>query len=442
MSIFIKKQRKDYDTTNELSLIEKENRRVIVGKSQKSNYGIFGDCFSQSKEFVDQLCEKSSTKFYDTETIAHELGQSTVNIVISTLNALPNIKAMQTHSYSVADIHWKWDLIIEHENYFYPVQIKSSIDRIPECQSRFHANLSRIQHEINQEIYSLRIKYAKTIQDCKKNNCLQSIDNHNINEILKEQKQKEQALESQLNDYKYARPLFIWASCDKNTIKSLIREFAQIFNLQNSYEELDKKAFDINQEHQINILIKPELEKIKITNIIIQSIKKYLTKRKDLLTNHRQTLNTIDKPVLLEDVLTIKIAENALTLIQKTLKMTECFVEEITKNKHQYNLGVYSQDKYRLSIRKNQIKQNILQNNTKFNSIFEITEEECIVALYNKIQKLMFYDFKCSKPMAFELFDLLETIQSFATQYKIQIVKENETQDGSNDSNFNPYENV
>src|SRR5689334_22470011 len=117
----------DYD---KILPIEAEPRKAIIGQINLPVFGIFGTCYSQPKEFVKKLCSQKSSAFYDTNTTAHELGQYTVDIVLSALNVLPNIKAWQTPSNSVADIHWKWDVIIEHEGYFYPAQIKSSVDAI------------------------------------------------------------------------------------------------------------------------------------------------------------------------------------------------------------------------------------------------------------------------------------------------------------------------
>lgn len=106
--------------SNRIALIKVEARNAIVGSLDLPHYGIFGTCYSQPKDFVDKLFDQNSVKFYNTDTTYHELGQCTVDIVLSALNALPSIKAWQTPDNSVVDVCWKWDLIIEHNGCLYP----------------------------------------------------------------------------------------------------------------------------------------------------------------------------------------------------------------------------------------------------------------------------------------------------------------------------------
>jgi hypothetical protein len=48
---------------DELSLITETPRKVITGKIDEDEYGIFGNCYSQPQDFVDLLCEQSSLDF-------------------------------------------------------------------------------------------------------------------------------------------------------------------------------------------------------------------------------------------------------------------------------------------------------------------------------------------------------------------------------------------
>ncbi|MHC5862011.1 hypothetical protein, partial [Nostoc sp.] len=159
---------------NELSLITEPPRKVITGQIDKDEYGIFGNCYSQPQDFVDLLCEQTSGTFYDINTLEHEIGQWTVDILLCALNVLPKIKAWQTRHNSNTDVKWKWDVIIEHEGCLYPVQVKSGLDAIKECKQKFRETLNEEIENLCDRKESILEKYDKEIETYMKRNRLTS----------------------------------------------------------------------------------------------------------------------------------------------------------------------------------------------------------------------------------------------------------------------------
>ncbi|MBR8834206.1 MAG: hypothetical protein DSM106950_09250 [Stigonema ocellatum SAG 48.90 = DSM 106950] len=228
---------------NKLSLIEERQRRTIVGKVDQSDYGIFSPCYSQPKIFVMQLCDQIAKKNYDTETRSHELGQCTVDIVLSALNALRNVKAWQTPTNSVADIHWKWDLIIQHENYFYPVQVKSGLDAIKNCMELFEENLKNEKLVICEMEKDILEQYESQTRLF-----IHQTDFKSRKNARKEKNEKLKELNIICENYEKASPLYIWASRNNNTIRALKRVFTQLFCPEYNSTELEDKTVK-NHKH-------------------------------------------------------------------------------------------------------------------------------------------------------------------------------------------------
>ena len=344
---------------NKLSLIEEKERRTIVGKVDQSDYGIFSPCYSQPKNFVMQLCDQIAKKNYDTEKRSHELGQCTVDIVLSALNALPNVKAWQTPTNSVADVHWKWDLIIEHEDYFYPVQVKSGLDAIKDCKGLFQENLCNKIDVIHEKKDDIEQQHESRIERFMHKYGLTSRKNASIVAITKEKEQKLEQLKLTCENYEKASPLYIWAARDEDTIKALTRIFTQLFSPGCNSTELEDKAVKIHKNNYKTIkeiLIEEETEKVDKFKKIITYLQEYLNTKQSI--KHNQTNQSIEKKVYLEDILILKIIETALILAATGLKYSEFCLKEILNHKS-YKIDVPPESKYHLSRVKATIKEEI-----------------------------------------------------------------------------------
>jgi len=172
---------------DELSLVTETPRKVIKGKIDEDEYGIFRNCYSQPQDFVDLLCEQSSGTFYDFNTPEHEIGQWTVDIVLCALNVLPKIKAWQTPHNSEADVKWKWDLIIDHEDYLYPVQIKSCLDAIKECKEKFGETLGLAKEKLAERKQKIKENSENAIERYMERNKLASRKDANIVAMIKKE---------------------------------------------------------------------------------------------------------------------------------------------------------------------------------------------------------------------------------------------------------------
>ncbi|AVH68332.1 hypothetical protein [Nostoc sp. 'Peltigera membranacea cyanobiont' N6] len=308
---------------NKLSLITEAPRKVIVGTIDHDEYGIFGNCYSQPEDFVKLLCEQSSATFFDTNTPEHELGQFTVDIILCALNVLPNIKAWQTPPNSAADVKWKWDLIIEHECYLYPVQVKSSLDAIKECKNKFRETLGIAIEKLGDRRENIRERYQNTIDNYIERNRLTSRKDANIVAKIKKRDQELKQLNDQLDNYKKASPLYIWAARDEDTIKALVRIFVKLFSISENVLELEAQSLKQYKHKYKNIqdfLIEEENQKLNTINEIISLIKKYLDLKNNYLNKNSLINLSTNKPSRLEDVLCLKKSNELLELAENMLK--------------------------------------------------------------------------------------------------------------------------
>ena len=325
MSILISRinsQSNNPNKDNELSLITEPPYKVITGQIDEEEYGLFGDCYSQPQDFVDLLCEQTSGTFYDIHTPEHEVGQWTVDIVLCALNVLPKVKAWQTPHNSDADVKWKWDVIIEHEGYLYPVQIKSSLDAIKECKQKFRENLGIVKEKISERKYKIKEIYDNQIQRYKESNKLKSSKDANIVGKIKRKNQEIEKLNNLLDNFIKARPLYIWTARDEDSIKALVGVFSKLFLVPSDVLELQAQA--VKQYHNKykniqEILVEAEQAKLNTINEIIDLIKQYLDLSNNYLTENALININNNKPKRLEDILTIKKAENLLNLAENML---------------------------------------------------------------------------------------------------------------------------
>lgn len=428
MSIFNKVININSSPSNdELALIQKQKCKVIVGKKEHDKYGLYGDCYSQPKDFVEKVCQRTSKNVYETQTESHKIGQSTVNIVLSALNALPNVEAWPTPSESEADIHWKWDLIIKHENYFYPVQVKSSKDAIDECVEHFRKSLEQSEYEKCKKIQEVHKRYEDRIHSCMTNNYIKSRQDPKIVAIFEERREKIQVLESQYENYENAYPMFIWASHDQNTIKALVRVFAKLFNIEAFSEDLEDKALKLYSEMQVDIIFEKEKSKNKYMSKIITNINNYLNFKKVFLAQQNEIYTQTGKVVLLQDILSVKIADNALKIAIDILKCLEDHLEELMQNSEFYIWKEDYKRKQILSCRDTRIQLGSCHKNKRKDTEHKALDSTYIKNLYEKINKLMCFDNASSKPMFIDILNLLEDIETFADKYSYKVIKEYNT---------------
>lgn len=229
---------------NENNLLWIDGDGWIGGKCRKPNFGIFGSCRSQTKELVRLLCMMPSGMSFSQDSPRHQSGQKTVDIICSAFRALPGIQTLQTPPNSSADVHWKWDVIIEYQNKFYPLQIKSGIDDIWKCQGRVLSKIKEIEDEIGiiwereeNKINGLMIKFG-----------WETRENKSIVSLEKDRNQKINVLQKRLEEHKHRVPLFIWATEDEETISDLVDAFASMFSIQGSRQEFVEKAIRFYKE--------------------------------------------------------------------------------------------------------------------------------------------------------------------------------------------------
>lgn len=93
------------------------------------NFGFYGhdQIYPIPKRILDVVCkDHSANTLYSTDTPEYEIGDASVKRVMLALEKLENITAYPTGENSIADIKFKWDLIVKVNDKHYPLQIKSS----------------------------------------------------------------------------------------------------------------------------------------------------------------------------------------------------------------------------------------------------------------------------------------------------------------------------
>lgn len=217
----------DY-SENYLRFENSDGIQIIDAQVDCDHFGIFGECYPQTQETVQKLCESESDRFYSDISYSHELGQECVDIVLFGLNTIPNVKAWQTPSNSIADVVWKWDVIIEFDNKFYPLQIKSSLDSVEKCQRLLDKNISSKVDKLSDKIDNISCKYDKLIKNVMEKYGYTNHKNAIIFEIKEEMSGKIQLLEKELDIYSDIRPLFLWSSRTEKALQDITRLFSNL----------------------------------------------------------------------------------------------------------------------------------------------------------------------------------------------------------------------
>jgi hypothetical protein len=264
-------------------------------------------------EFLGGYLETSSN---------HEHGQKTVDVICCALNALPGITAAQTPSDSVADVGLRWDVIIQWNDCYFPIQVKSSFIGIEKALET--GNLGNYAQEKIDKLclqsYELGEKYIK-----KASKYSQQEMAHHKAYI----KSRQENISELMRKYSQTTPLYIWAGQNKETIQLLVELFANTFKIDNNIKEYkeqavaaylekypEKKYLGISELrrqriHEMNEKKKEQAEQI------IQALKEQIEGKQKRIRNRKAR----KRPVVIEHNQALTIAENTLQYIQQLNKL-------------------------------------------------------------------------------------------------------------------------
>ena len=232
----------------ELSLDVQGENKVITAEINQERFGVFGKCFSQPKEFVERLCNNSTRTRYRNDSLQHRIGQETVDTVLAALNSLPDVKAWQTFNNSVADVCWKWDVLIEHQNHIYPVQIKSSLIGISECQENFRQHLEDEFIKLNNKYEDIEQKYDEKINRLINRYGDNLNSNHGYIALTENKNQKLENINKLALVYQQAEPLYIWTTRSTESKENLANIFSKLFNTKSNLK-LERKRLIKRESH-------------------------------------------------------------------------------------------------------------------------------------------------------------------------------------------------
>ncbi|MEA5602441.1 hypothetical protein [Nostoc sp. UHCC 0252] len=300
-----------------------KNRFVLSGRIDRNLYGVRGKCYSQSPEFVGSMCNEFLGGYLETSS-NHEHGQKTVDVICCALNALPGITAAQTPSDSVADVGLRWDVIIQWNDCYFPIQVKSSFIGIEKALET--GNLGNYAQEKIEKI---------SIHDNKLYESEQRFIERAGKDSPEERANKKAYYQSRRENrshishqYVQSAPLYIWAGQNKETVKLLVELFANTFKIDNNikqYQEQavaaylkkypEKKSLSISELrrqriHEMNEKKKEQAEQI------IQVLKEHIEAKQKRIRNRKAR----KRPVVIEHNQALKIAENTLQHIQQLME--------------------------------------------------------------------------------------------------------------------------
>ncbi|BCL33947.1 hypothetical protein [Nostoc sp. MS1] len=300
-----------------------KNRFLLSGRIDRNLYGVRGKCYSQSPEFVGSMCNEFLGG-YSVTSKNHQHGQKTVDVICCALNALPGITAAQTPSDSVADVGLRWDVIIQWNDCYFPIQVKSSFIGIEKALDT--GNLGNYAQEKIEKI---------SIHDDK----LYDLENKFIERAGKdspeERENKKAYYQSRrenrshiIRKYIQSSPLYIWAAQNKETVQLLVELFANTFKIDNNIKQYQEQAIAVYLEKypERKSLSISELRKQRIHEMnekkkeqaeqIIQALKEQIEGKQKRLRNRKAR----KRPVVIEHNQALKIAENTLQYIQQLIE--------------------------------------------------------------------------------------------------------------------------
>lgn len=305
-----------------IELFQDNNGRFsLLGSIDRNLYGVRGKCYSQSPEFIGAVCEEFLGG-YSGESAAHKHGQKTVDIICFALNALPGITAAQTPFYSVADVGLRWDVIIQWNDCYFPIQVKSSfiaIEKALETGSLGNYAQDKIENfsTYDYDFFESEERFLKNINK----SSLEEIENKKAYyKALRENRSHIR------RKYRQSEPLYIWAAQNREAVELLVELFANTFKIDNNIKQYQEQAvaaylnkypkhktgFEIRKE-KIN---KNNEKKKEQSEQIIQALKEQIQGKQKRIRNRKAK----KRPVVVEHTQALKLAEDALKHIHKLIE--------------------------------------------------------------------------------------------------------------------------
>lgn len=306
---------------NKNSTFEPKTNGHITADYRRPNFAILGSCIPQDQKLVDGLCNHGAGTNYSQDTKQVESGQRTMDIIRSALDSLPGLKTLQTPPNSKADVVWKWDLILEYGEYLYPIQVKSGVDDIRECEEA----LSDKIEEISEEIDDIQKFYENKIESIMDNNDWETRENKYCYPLEKECNEKVSPLKERLENRKSRLPLFVWAAEDEETVVDLVRAFAQLFSVQGDLITFETIAVKEYRKTKPETPIQKTLREKCLERARLSEIHSLLEK------SHAARDCSLGKSTKLEDIVSTQIVKNVLTLTESRLNYLSISIEEIER---------------------------------------------------------------------------------------------------------------
>ncbi|MHC5772941.1 hypothetical protein [Nostoc sp.] len=104
------------------------------------NFGVYGadKLYPVSEKRLEYWSRKdSSSSTYSSDTQEHRIGNQSVKRIMLALELLQGVSAWTTGENSIADVNFKWDLIVKVNNRCYPLQIKSNSETAVEAFEQY-----------------------------------------------------------------------------------------------------------------------------------------------------------------------------------------------------------------------------------------------------------------------------------------------------------------
>ncbi|MFM2062168.1 MAG: hypothetical protein RLZZ507_1838 [Cyanobacteriota bacterium] len=298
-----------------------KNRFLLSGRIDRNLYGVRGKCYSQSPEFVGSMC-KEFLGGYCVTTKNHQHGQKTVDVICCALNALPGITAAQTPSDSIADVGLRWDVIIQWNDCYFPIQVKSSLIGIKKALET--SNLGKYAQEKIEKI---------SIYDDKRYELEQRFLERTGKNSPEERENKKAYYQSRRENrlyikgmYTQSEPLYIWVNQNRESLKLLVELFAKTFKIDNNIKEYQEQAIAAYLEKYPKEKSPSEKRQERLNKIneqkkeqaeqIIQALKEQIEGKQKRIRNRKAR----KRPVVIEHNQALKIAESTLQHIQQLME--------------------------------------------------------------------------------------------------------------------------
>jgi hypothetical protein len=113
---------------------------VNISSEIDENFGVYGadKLYPVPEKRLNYWSsEYSSSSNYSYDTQEHKIGNQSVKRIMLALELLQGVTAWTTGENSIADVNFKWDLIVKVNNRCYPLQIKSNSETAVEAYEEY-----------------------------------------------------------------------------------------------------------------------------------------------------------------------------------------------------------------------------------------------------------------------------------------------------------------